>query len=147
MFGNREKYFRIEKTISESRKLFQNREKCFTIEKYFVARAEKSILNSMTLNSMNLRANIYLFKVNNWNTKKRCEICSKSMIKTAEWRQWHHSYIFIVNFEHIPHLHCFYCYFEQLNVSWALFITQDKRKKYNKSITLPKFNFQIIRHR
>ena len=65
MFGNREKYFRIEKTISESRKLFQNRAKCFTIEKYFVARAEKSILNSMTLNSMNLRANIYLFKVNN----------------------------------------------------------------------------------
>ena len=28
-------------------------------------------------------ANIYLFKVNNKNTRKRCEICSKSTIKTS----------------------------------------------------------------
>ena len=32
-------------------------------------------------------ANIYLFKVNNRNSRKRCEICSKLTIKTAEWRQ------------------------------------------------------------
>ena len=31
-------------------------------------------------------ANIYLFKVNNRNTRKRCEICSKSTIKTPERR-------------------------------------------------------------
>ena len=29
---------------------------------------------------------IYLFKVNNRNTKKRCEICSKLKIKTPEPR-------------------------------------------------------------
>ena len=31
-------------------------------------------------------ANIYLFKVNNRNTRKRCEICSKLTIKTPEQR-------------------------------------------------------------
>ena len=35
-------------------------------------------------------ANIYLFKVNNRNTRKRCEICSKLTIKTPERRHWHH---------------------------------------------------------
>ena len=30
--------------------------------------------------------NIYLFKVNNRNTRKRCEICSKLTIKTPERR-------------------------------------------------------------
>ena len=29
-------------------------------------------------------ANIYLFKFNNRNTRKRCEICSKLTIKTPE---------------------------------------------------------------
>ena len=32
-------------------------------------------------------ANIYLFKVNNRNTRTRCEICSKLTIKTPERRQ------------------------------------------------------------
>ena len=32
-------------------------------------------------------ANIYLLKVNNRNTRKRCEICSKLTIKTPEQRQ------------------------------------------------------------
>ena len=30
------------------------------------------------------RANIYLFKVNNKNNRKRCEICSKLTMKTSE---------------------------------------------------------------
>ena len=38
-------------------------------------------------------AKIYFFKVNNRNTRKRYEICSKLTIKT-----------FIVNFEHILYL-------------------------------------------
>ena len=46
-------------------------------------------------------ANIYLFKVNN---RKRCEICSKLTIKSAERRQRCRSRVFIVDFEHIPHL-------------------------------------------
>ena len=49
-------------------------------------------------------ANIYLFKVNNGNTRRRCKICSKLTIKDPKRRQWHRSSIFIVNFEHILHL-------------------------------------------
>ena len=49
-------------------------------------------------------ASIYLFKVNNRNTRKRCEICSKLTIKTPERRHWRHSGAFTVNFEHISHL-------------------------------------------
>ena len=47
--------------------------------------------------------NTYLFKVNNRNTRKRCEIYSKLVIKTPEWRQWRSSSVFIVNFVHISH--------------------------------------------
>ena len=45
-------------------------------------------------------AAIYLLKVNNINSRTRCEICSKLTIKTAERR----SGVFIVNYEHISHL-------------------------------------------
>ena len=48
-----------------------------------------------------LPANIYLLKVNNRNTRKRCEICSMLTIKIPERRHWRRSGIFIVNFEHI----------------------------------------------
>ena len=48
--------------------------------------------------------NMYLFKVTNTNTKKRCEICSKLTIKTLERSQWRRSGVFIINFEHIPRL-------------------------------------------
>ena len=44
----------------------------------------------------------YLFKVNNRNTRTRCEICSKLTIKEPEQRR--SSGVFIVNFEHISHL-------------------------------------------
>ena len=50
-------------------------------------------------------AGIYLLKVNNRNTRKRCQICSKLTIKTPEQRHsWRHSGVFIVKFEHISHL-------------------------------------------
>ena len=49
-------------------------------------------------------ANIYLFKVNNRNSRKKCGICSKLTIKTPERRHWRRSDVFIVNFEHISHL-------------------------------------------
>ena len=45
-------------------------------------------------------ANIYLFKVNNKNTRKRCQICSKLTIKTPERRDWRQFDVFI-NLEHI----------------------------------------------
>ena len=57
----------------------------------------KAFLNRFVL----IQANIYLFKFNNRNTRKRCETCSKLTIKTTEWRQWRRSGVFIVNFEHI----------------------------------------------
>ena len=46
----------------------------------------------------------YTFKVNNKNTRTRCEICSKLTIKTPEQRQWRRSGVFEVNLEHISHL-------------------------------------------
>ena len=49
-------------------------------------------------------AGIYLLKVNNRNTRTRCEICSKLTIKTPERHQRRCSGVFIVNFEHISHL-------------------------------------------
>ena len=53
---------------------------------------------------LQLPAGIYLLKVNNRNTRTRCEICSKLTINTPERRQWRRSGVFIVNFEHISHL-------------------------------------------
>ena len=49
-------------------------------------------------------ANIYLFKVYNRNTRKRCEICLKLTIKTPEGCHWLNSSVFIVNFENTSHL-------------------------------------------
>ena len=49
-------------------------------------------------------ANIYLFKVKNRNTRKKCEIFLKLIIKTPEQRRWRRSGVFIVNFENISHL-------------------------------------------
>ena len=44
-------------------------------------------------------ANIYLFKVHNRNTGKRCEIWSKLLIKTSKRRHWRLSGVLIVNSE------------------------------------------------
>ena len=46
----------------------------------------------------------YLHKVNNKNTRTRCEISSKLTIKTPERRLWCRSGVFIINFEHISQL-------------------------------------------
>ena len=46
----------------------------------------------------------HMFKVNNSNTRTRCETCSKLRIKTTERGLWRRSGIFIVKFEHISHL-------------------------------------------
>ena len=52
----------------------------------------------------NTPAGIYLLKVNNRNTRTRCEISSELTKKTPERRHWRRSGAFIVNFEHISHL-------------------------------------------
>ena len=53
-----------------------------------------------------------LFKFNNRNTRKRCEICLKLTIKTPERRR---SGVFYCYFEHISYL---FLVFEEVNVSW-----------------------------
>ena len=52
----------------------------------------------------NYSAGIYLFKVDNENTRTVCEICTKLTIKTPAWGHWHRSGVFIVNFEQISHI-------------------------------------------
>ena len=70
-------------------------------------------------------ADIYLFKVCNRNTIKRCDICSKLTIKTPKRRQLRYSGASIVNFGHILHIYLVFLlfilnrYFEQLNVCWG----------------------------
>ena len=49
-------------------------------------------------------ANIYLSKVNNKDTRKKCEICSKLTLKTPERRQWHRFGASTVRFEHISYV-------------------------------------------
>ena len=64
-------------------------------------------------------ANIYFFKVNNRNIKKRCETSSKFAIKTLERRHRRHSDVFIANLFHIFHafFSVFIVDFEHLNVT------------------------------
>ena len=62
----------------------------------------------------------YMFKVNNRNTRIRCEVCSKLTIKIPERPHWRLSGIFIVNFEHISHLASVSIVnFEQVNAGWG----------------------------
>ena len=53
-------------------------------------------LSSEPRDFFNIPADIYLLKVDNMNTRKRCKICSKLTIKTLEWRK--------ASFKHILHL-------------------------------------------
>ena len=65
---------------------------------------QKHITKDFPFKCEHIWTNIWLFKVSNKNTRKRCEICSKVTIKTPEQSQWRRSGVFIVTFEHISHL-------------------------------------------
>ena len=70
------------------------------------------LISLVTINNI-FTANIYLFRVKNRNTRKRCKMCSKLTIKTPvpEWCHWCRSGFLIVNFEHISLLFlCFCCW-------------------------------------
>ena len=73
---------------------------------------------SNTVQEITCPANIYLFKVNNKNTRKSCEICSKLTTKTLEWRLTS-SGVFTVNFEHIFSVSI--AHFRQVDISWVKF--------------------------
>ena len=63
-----------------------------------------------------------MIEVNNRNTRTRCEICSRSTIKTPErrhWRRWRRSGVFIVNYEHITCSSVSIVNFEQVNADWV----------------------------
>ena len=69
--------------------------------------------------------NIYLFKVNNKNSRKKVWICSKLKIKTPERHQWRRSGAFIVNLTPLTYLTYLTPFssvsivdFEQVNASW-----------------------------
>ena len=59
-----------------------------------------------------------MFKVNNRNTRIRCEIFLKLTIKTPEQLHWYRSSVCIINFEHISHL--ILVNFEQINAGWVI---------------------------
>ena len=63
-------------------------------------------------------ANIYMFKVNNWNSRKRCDIFSKLNIKIPERRHRRCSSVFSVNFKHMS---CLFLEFLLLTLNMCLF--------------------------
>ena len=78
------------------------------INPFMESHSPAKVKSSCCVNSRNFhldenRAGIYLFKVNNGNTRALCEIYSKLTIKTPERRQWR-SGVFIINFEQISHI-------------------------------------------
>ena len=106
---------------------------CRTSQRCFcVIRGVKVGYNSSNENlvdwATNFPAGNYMLKVNNRNTRTRCEICSKLTKKTPERRHWTPSFIghwrrsgvFIVNFEYISHLASVSIVnFEQINAGWV----------------------------
>ena len=63
----------------------------------------KDSMNNLMNNSIN-QTGIYLFKVNNRNTRTMWEIYSRLTIKTPEQSYWLRSGVFNVNFEQISHI-------------------------------------------
>ena len=64
---------------------------------------EPKCASEMCIERKAFPVDIYMFKVNNRNTRTRCEICSKLTKKALERRHWRRSGVFIFNFEHILH--------------------------------------------
>ena len=82
--------------------------KCCSLKLHFILWQPLRDLASFPSNIYLLKVNkityIYLFWVNKRKNRKRCEICSKLIIKTPDQRHWHRSGVFIIRFEQISHL-------------------------------------------
>ena len=93
---------------------------------------------------INIPVGNYMFKINNRNTRTRCEICSKLTMTTREWHQWRRSGVFIVNFEHISYLIQVFLLliFEQVNfrLGWDFIRTNGATDSINMTIVIF-FNF------
>ena len=71
------------------------------INQMFLTNNKKSSIMVFGTVAFTTQLGFCLFQVNNRNTKNtraRCEMCVKLTIMTPEWRQWHCSGVFIVNF-------------------------------------------------
>ena len=64
---------------------------------------KKSIV-VLSCNQDIISANIYLFKVSNRNSRKRCDICSNLTLKRSDRLQWSRCDVFINDFKHMWHL-------------------------------------------
>ena len=73
--------------------------------------------------------NIYLLEVYNNNARKRCEICSKLIIKRPKWRQLCFSGVFIVNFEHT-----WYLFLVFLLLTLSIYVFSDVKYVLNRGI-------------
>ena len=76
-------------------------------------------------------ASIYLLKVTDGNTRWKCEICLKLIIKTPDYCHWRHSGVLTVNFKHISYLALVFLVFLLLNLnrenpSWIVKVTLPK---------------------
>ena len=63
--------------------------------------------------------NIYLFKVNNRNTGKKCEICLKLTVKTSERRHYVVLVSLLLTLNIFRTLSCVSVYFEKVNSCWV----------------------------
>ena len=80
-----------------------------------------------------ISSNNYLLRIDNRNTRKRCEICSKLTIKTPEWRQLTCcSIVFVVNSEHISHI---FLLFLLLTLNKQLFAVKALKIARNRNIS------------
>ena len=73
----------------------------FKFTKNVVTKTNISKLSSSCDKKYTHPITIHLFKVNNSNTRRKCELCSKLTIKTPE----RCCGVFIVNFEQISHFY------------------------------------------
>ena len=80
----------------------------------------KVLLNLLLIENQNHNhpANIYLFNVNERNTRKRCEICSTLTIKSPERRCSGDFIVTLNNFT--PFSSVSIVEFEQVNISWKV---------------------------
>ena len=85
----------------------QNNIRCHSVANAYLVSLKSKLNISLTeFGKIRVSAGIYLFKVNNRNTRIMFEICSKLTIKILE--RLRRSGVFIVNLEQISHIILFF---------------------------------------